>query len=51
MPRWTVSIDDELDREFRETVFKVKGFRRGALKEALIEAIRLWLREYGSHQK
>jgi len=35
MVRWTVTIDDELDRRFREVVAKVKGFKRGALKEAL----------------
>jgi len=43
MVRWTVSIDEELDKRFREAVFKVKGFKRGALKEALEEAIKLWL--------
>lgn len=48
MVKWTVNIDDELDRRFREVVFKVKGFRRGALKEALEEAIELWLEKYES---
>ncbi len=46
MVKWTVNIDEELDRRFRATVFKVKGYRRGALKEALEEAIRLWLERY-----
>ena len=44
----TVNVSEELDRKFRETVFKVKGYRRGALKEALEEAIRLWLEKYRS---
>ncbi len=48
MVKWTVNIDEELDRKFRETVFKVKGYRRGALKEALEEAIKLWLKKYGN---
>ncbi len=26
MVKWTVNIDDELDKGFREVVFKVKGF-------------------------
>ncbi|WP_456328188.1 hypothetical protein [Archaeoglobus sp.] len=46
MARWTVTIDDELDKRFREVVAKVKGFKRGALKEALEEAIELWLQKY-----
>jgi len=46
MVRWTVTIDDDLDRRFREVVVKVKGFKRGALKEALEEAIELWLQKY-----
>ena len=46
MARWTVTIDDELDKRFREIVAKVKGFKRGALKEALEEAIELWLQKY-----
>jgi len=50
MVKWTVNIDEELDRKFREAVFKVKGLRRGALKEALEEAIRLWLEKYGGQK-
>jgi len=46
MVRWTVTIDDELDKRFREAVVRVKGFKRGALKEALEEAIELWLSKY-----
>lgn len=46
--KWTVSVSDELDRRFREAVFRLKGLRRGALKEALEEAIRLWLEKYES---
>ena len=47
---WTVNVGEELDRRFRETVFKVKGYRRGVLKEALEEAIRLWLEKYESQK-
>jgi hypothetical protein len=46
MVRWTVTIDDELDKRFRDVVAKVKGFKRGALKEALEEAIKLWIEKY-----
>lgn len=46
MAKWTLNIYDDLNRRFREPVFGVKGFRRGALKEALEEAIELWLKKH-----
>lgn len=39
-------MDDELDRRFREAIFRVKGYRRGAFKEALREAVLLWLERH-----
>jgi hypothetical protein len=39
----TVLIDDKLDEEFRETVFKKKGMHRGNITEAIEEAIDLWI--------
>lgn len=41
----TVLLDDELDRKFREAVFKAKGLRRGSITEAIEEAIELWIME------
>ena len=46
MVKWTVNINEELDARFREVVFRVKGYHRGALKEALEEAITMWLEKY-----
>jgi len=45
-----VRIPDDLDVEFRKRVLDTKGTRKGALTEAVIEAIQLWLREYGSQK-
>lgn len=39
----TVLIKDELDEEFREAVFKKKGMHRGNIKEAIEEAIEMWI--------
>ncbi len=50
MGRILAKIDDELEERFRITVLKVKGKKRGALSEAVEEAIRLWLEKYGSQE-
>ncbi|MGA8085473.1 MAG: hypothetical protein WB988_26750 [Candidatus Nitrosopolaris sp.] len=36
-------IMDGLDEKFREAVYKRYGLKKGAIKIALEEAIRLWL--------
>ena len=40
----TISIDDEIDRKFREVVTRVHGKRKGALGEATTEALSLWVK-------
>jgi len=42
----TVVLDNELDEKFRETVFKVKGMRKGNIQEAVIEALKLWIEKH-----
>ena len=39
------SINDQLELEFRRLILEVKGKRRGAISEAVEEAIRLWVEE------
>ena len=39
----TVDLDTSLDTEFRAAVFKRFGLRRGAIAQALIEAVKLWI--------
>jgi len=41
--RLDLTIDPELDRHFRDMVYKKFGMKKGNLRTALEEAIRLWL--------
>jgi len=41
-----VKIDKDLAIEFRRKVLEVKGVKKGALTEAVEEAIRLWLEKH-----
>ena len=43
MGRLLVTIDDDLERKFRVEVAKRFGGRRGDIKKAIEEAIRLWI--------
>lgn len=38
-------LDKSVDEKFRDVVYKRKGLRRGAIKEALEEAIDLWMKQ------
>jgi hypothetical protein len=44
MARTTVEVADNLLKDFRLEVGKRKGVQRGAMKEAMEEALTLWLR-------
>ena len=41
--RINLTISDELEKKFRELVFKKKGWKKGSVKEAIEEAISLWI--------
>jgi len=41
--RLDLTIDTELDKQFRDMVYKKFGMKKGNLRTALEEAIRLWL--------
>lgn len=41
-----VSISDEVEQKFRMIVLKIKGKKKGALSEAVEEAIKLWLEKH-----
>ena len=43
MPQYSFNINDDLDKEFRDMVFKTKGMKRGVLLSALVEALELWV--------
>lgn len=43
MVKTTIEMEDSLDERFRQAVATRKGFRKGALGEAINEAIKIWL--------
>ena len=43
MGKITLSIPDDLENELRKLAIKRFGLKEGYLREALIEAIRLWI--------
>ena len=50
MGRIDIILPDDLERRLRETIFRRKGMKKGNLKEALNEAIILWI-ERGTRLK
>jgi hypothetical protein len=46
--RVNLTMSEALEREFRETVFKRYGLRKGDIQRAVEEAIKLWITEGGS---
>lgn len=46
MGKLYVEINDELEQRFRIAVLKAKGKKKGALSEAVEEAIKLWLEKH-----
>ena len=44
--RVVADIDDELGKRFRKAVIDIKGVKKGAVSEAIEEAIELWLSKY-----
>jgi len=47
----TVLIEDDLDKKFREAIFKSKGMYRGNITEAIEEAIDLWIEKQTKEKK
>lgn len=43
MARLNLNIDDKLDTQFRDMVYKIMGWREGNIITALEEAIVIWL--------
>jgi hypothetical protein len=51
MGQYVVVVNDDLDKRFRDAVYKVKGMKRGNIKEAFEEAMELWIQSAGSSAK
>jgi hypothetical protein len=45
MGRLDLNINDELEKRFRDAVYKSKGMKRGNLTVSLEEAIDAWIEE------
>jgi len=45
MPTMTISINDEINKEFRQTVKKEFGEGKGVLGKAVEEAVKKWIEE------
>jgi hypothetical protein len=43
MGRIDVTLPDDLEERLRNTVFRRKGMKKGNLKEAINEAVVLWI--------
>lgn len=50
MARINSTIKAELEEQFREAVYKTKGFKKGNLQIALEEAIQAWIKLQGGRK-
>jgi hypothetical protein len=44
MGKINISIDDNLERRFREEIFKRLGMKKGNIQHAIEEAMEIWIR-------
>jgi hypothetical protein len=44
-------VDEELEKRFKEAVFKDKGMKRGNISLSIEEALDIWIREKSKEQK
>ena len=43
MGKVTLVLNDKLELEFREAIFKAKGMKRGNIQSAIEEAVQCWI--------
>ncbi len=51
MAKVTLTLNDELDKKFRETVAQTIGFKKGNLQIAIEEALEAWIKENRKERK
>jgi hypothetical protein len=50
MGKLTLVLDDDLENQFREAIFKAMGMRRGNMQLAIEEAIKSWIKDKQKEQ-
>ena len=43
MGKINLSVDDDLERRFREEIFKRLGMKKGNIQQAIEEAMEVWI--------
>lgn len=46
MGRMNIVLTDELEKKFKEEVFKRKGMKKGNISDAIEEAIKEWMKKH-----
>jgi len=44
MGKLTLTLDDELEKRFRDEIFKRLGMKKGNIQVAIEEAIEMWIK-------
>lgn len=47
MTRINSTINSDLEKQFREVVYKTYGLKKGSIQKALEKAIGEWIKKYG----
>jgi len=50
MGKMNITLSDELEKKFRETVAQTLGFKKGNLQLAIEEALREWIKEQAKRE-
>jgi len=45
MGKLTLTLNDELEKKFRDEIYKRLGMKKGNMQVAIEEAIELWIKE------
>lgn len=49
--RLNITIDDKIEKRFREVVGEVYGYKKGVLQEAIETAVKEWMEKYESESR